>query len=270
MMKKMNKDELIKKALELKDKAKEKAVEAVKEVKAKKGGTVPSGSDTQKSSSAENEKGKNVFGAGMPKMSSKPSHTFDFSLIKERLGKKGTDKDDGKSEEEKKDDRRFYIKCAGAVLVIAVVLGVYNSNFKLEKSVSESMEPTIMVGDYGFLYKKAYKNSTPKNGDMIVFKYNGETGGKRVMGTPGDTITFKDGYVYRNGKKVNEDYLPSDDTETNCIREFKVPADSVFVLGDNREVSYDSRFWKHPYVSYSDIKGKILFVIPAHYFSDKQ
>lgn len=166
----------------------------------------------------------------------------------------------------KEDDKKFYAKLIAFVVIFAAAMVIFLINFKLMRSTSESMEPTIMVGDYGVMYKHAYdKYNCPKNGDIIVFDFHGETGGKRVIGIPGDTISFKDGYVYRNGKKLKEDYLPSNDTETICYREFKVPDNSVFVMGDNREISYDSRAWGDPYIPYSHIKGKILFVLPTHY-----
>lgn len=169
-----------------------------------------------------------------------------------------------KPQSAKDDDKKFYAKLIAFVAAFAAAMLIFSINFKLMRSTSGSMEPTIMVGDYGVMYKNAYKHSAPKHGDLIVFTYHGETCGKRVIGTPGDTISFQDGYVYRNGKRLKENYLPSSDTETICYQEFKVPAGSVFVMGDNREISYDSRAWDDPYIPYSHIKGKILFIVPTH------
>ncbi len=169
-----------------------------------------------------------------------------------------------KPQSAKDNDKKFYAKLIAFVAAFAAAMLIFSINFKLMRSTSGSMEPTIMVGDYGVMYKYAYEHSAPKHGDLIVFTYHGETGGKRVIGTPGDTISFQDGYVYRNGKRLKENYLPSSDTETICYQEFKVPAGSVFVMGDNREISYDSRAWDDPYIPYSHIKGKILFIVPTH------
>lgn len=154
------------------------------------------------------------------------------------------------------------------LVVLLFAVSVFRVNFRLEKSTSESMEPTIMVGDYGFTYLKAYsKKSVPRHGDLVVFHFMGSIVGKRVIGTPGDVISFKRGYVYRNGIQLKDDYLPSASAKTYCKSTFKVPTECIFVLGDNREVSYDSRFWDNPYIPYSDIIGKILFIIPTHYFN---
>lgn len=113
----------------------------------------------------------------------------------------------------------------------------------------------------------------PERGDMISFKHVNDEGktevyGKRVIGVAGDEIRFVDGYVYINGEKSVEEYIEKD-VETNCIRTFTVPEGTVFVLGDNREVSYDSRYWEEPYVQCSDIISKYMFSIPIHVFFSK-
>lgn len=169
-----------------------------------------------------------------------------------------------KPQSAKDDDKKFYAKLIAFVAAFAAVMLIFSINFKLMRSTSGSMEPTIMVGDYGVMYKNAYKHSAPKYGDLIVFTYHGETCGKRVIGIPGDTISFKNERVYRNGKMLKENYLSSPDTQAICYQEYKVPAGCVFVMGDNREISYDSRAWDDPYIPYSHIKGKILFILPTH------
>ena len=276
----MNKYEILKRLNEIKDTVSESISSKVKDISEKA------------ASLKENTAGK-TSGTGMPEngvgqpagqntvpnhSSMKTAHTGVDSLnrilsqIKKAASLRNNETNAGAAEtavDEEKQERDHYIKQWVIFLIVMLIMFiVIRANFRLEKSLSGSMEPTIMVGDYGFTYKRAYKNSSPKNGDMIVFRLGRKIVGKRVMGTPGDTIAFKDGYVYRNGKKVVEKYL-DDDVETNSLRTFKVPANSVFVLGDNREVSYDSRYWEQPYVPYSDIVGKILFVIPAHYFDKK-
>lgn len=124
---------------------------------------------------------------------------------------------------------------------------------------SGSMEPTLMTGDLCMYNCLAYINSKPQRGDIISFYDDAQKTEvtKRVIGIGGDTVDFADGYVFVNGAQLNETYLP-EDTETNCLKSFTVPKDSVFVLGDNRENSYDSRYWDNPYVKVSAIDGKIM------------
>lgn len=126
--------------------------------------------------------------------------------------------------------------------------------------MSGSMEPKLKVGSSVFYNKLAYKKKAPERGDIIAF-WSGEEGklmSKRVIGLPGDTIEFHNGYVYINGIMADEREYISEDIETNSNKVFNVPAECVFVLGDNRENSYDSRYWKLPYVPYKDIKGKYM------------
>jgi signal peptidase I len=91
-----------------------------------------------------------------------------------------------------------------------------------------------------------YPFSPPERGDIIVF--NPPNGSekpyiKRVIGLPGETVSFKDGFVYINGVKVEEPYLDGDQTRCNrsVCPDVVVPESSVYVMGDNRENSSDSR-----------------------------
>lgn len=131
---------------------------------------------------------------------------------------------------------------------------------------SSSMEPTLKIGDYLIGNGLAYVRHEPQRGDIIIFRHDGVDGGKtlvkRIIGVPGDDIMFIDGYVYLNGELVYESYLP-EDTETNSFKDYEnIPEGSYFVMGDNREDSFDSRFWEDPYVQKSEIRGKLLSVIP--------
>lgn len=122
---------------------------------------------------------------------------------------------------------------------------------------SASMEPTLMTGDYVMYNRIAYKLHPVERGDIICF-YSHEFElifSKRVVGIAGDTISFNDGFLFINGQKAIEDYIP-EGIETNCAKTFVVPENTVFVLGDNRENSHDSRFWVNPYISTNDIYGK--------------
>lgn len=136
--------------------------------------------------------------------------------------------------------------------------------FSFGVSATPSMEPTIMVHDFSVESKLAYLIKTPQRGDIISFDRDDKHYGKRVVGIEGDKIEFHDGYVYINGEIYDESVYLDEDVETNCNRTFEVPEKCVFVLGDNREGSIDSRFWKNPYVSYKEIKSKCLFIVPLH------
>lgn len=146
--------------------------------------------------------------------------------------------------------------------LVIIILCVIAVNIMFEKGYisSGSMEPTLMTGD-----KVLYIRSiTPvKRGEIIAFDKDGENVCKRVIGIPGDVISFNgDGYVYVNGNKVSEPYLKDSGATYKGIQSsYTVPEKSVFVMGDNRLDSYDSRYWDSPFVKYSDIHWKFLKVV---------
>lgn len=133
----------------------------------------------------------------------------------------------------------------------------------LGKCVSGSMEPYIYTGDLHIYNRLAYIEEVPQRGDVIIFDWGTEIYMKRVVAIEGDTVYFKDGKLYLNGEKADESYL-IEERGTYSNKEFEVPAGCVFVLGDNRGVSSDSRRWDNPYVNVEDIKGKSFCVIPIH------
>ena len=103
-----------------------------------------------------------------------------------------------------------------------------------------------------------------KNGDVIVFKADLEQNDgtnkdlvKRIIGIEGDRVTIKDGQVYVNDKLLNETYL-SQGMDTKGDIDLVVPQGKLFVLGDNREVSLDSRYEQVGLVDISDVEGKVL------------
>lgn len=133
-------------------------------------------------------------------------------------------------------------------LAFALVLALVIRTFVAEARwiPSESMLPTLKVGDRLIIDKVSYHISGIKRGDIIVFKAPpssnlDETLIKRVIGLPGDTVAIKNGLVYINNQPLNEPYeleKPRGDYKT-----ITVPENSFFVMGDNRNNSYDSRFW---------------------------
>jgi signal peptidase I len=104
-----------------------------------------------------------------------------------------------------------------------------------------------------------YPFNPPERGDIVVFNPPNRSDKpyiKRVIGLPGETVSFKDGFVYINGHKVEEPYLDGDETKCNrsVCPEVVVPEGSVYVMGDNRENSADSRSFGP--VSINSIIGK--------------
>lgn len=147
------------------------------------------------------------------------------------------------------------------IFVVVVVLIVNNFLLINAKIPSESMEQTIMTGDRVFGNRLAYVYGEPERYDIIIFKYpdnEKELFIKRIIGMPGETVEIKDGKVYINGSKEPLDDSFTPETPVGDYGPYTVPADSYFVLGDNRNYSKDSRFWNNPYVAEDKILGKAV------------
>lgn len=104
----------------------------------------------------------------------------------------------------------------------------------------------IVIVDSRIDHKRSFKDDLLDNGliRLITGKHDDNIWIKRVIGKPGDVIDLKDNHLYRNGKKLNETYIKEamkEDTPVTIPLPYKVPKDSVFVLGDNRNHSRDSR-----------------------------
>ncbi|MDR3364627.1 MAG: signal peptidase I [Clostridiales Family XIII bacterium] len=148
-----------------------------------------------------------------------------------------------------------------AFVIIIVILQFIKPTIVFE----HSMENTLHPEDYVFLAKQAYHFGSVERGDIIVFESEllderGEEKNliKRVIGLPGDTIEVKDDAVYRNGERLVEPYT-KDGVTIGEMALVTVPQDAYFVLGDNREVSRDSRNAGVGFVSEDTIKGKVIF-----------
>ena len=123
------------------------------------------------------------------------------------------------------------------------------SLFPIDVVPTASMEPTINVGDRVFVNKLHYaRGGTPQRGEIVQFDSNFRNGLgdrepvkfiKRVVAIPGDTVAIEAGQLVVNGDAVKEDYATP---ATEDYAEIDVPAEHYFVLGDNRDESYDSRF----------------------------
>lgn len=138
----------------------------------------------------------------------------------------------------------------GAFAVVFTLLVLILRPQYLESAIipSDSMYPTLHIGDRLFINKAVYKRHGPKHGEVITFDAAPDmTKGihdfwiKRVIGLPGDVVEIKDGAVYRNGKRLNEPYIRKPIQYT--MEPVTVPRGMLFVLGDNRNNSCDSHEW---------------------------
>ena len=165
-----------------------------------------------------------------------------------------------KNETEKKDNLLKTIKDYVETVIVCVGTFAFIT-FGFDKSLimSGSMEPTLMTGDTVIFTSF----QSPKKGDIIEFKYDDERLSKRVIGVPGDVISFSDdGQLIVNGEKINEPYIKTPNSTFPALKDsYTIPEGKLFVLGDNRLDSCDSRFWENPYINKSDVIGKYLFTL---------
>jgi signal peptidase I len=175
----------------------------------------------------------------------------------------------GKTEAVKKSVFREYAEA----LVIAVVLALLIRVFVVEafKIPSGSMIPTLLVGDHLLVNKFLYKFTEPKRGDIIVFKYPDDPSRnfiKRIIAVGGDTVEVRDKVVLVNEKQqqesyiqhISEDIISAKDAPRDNFGPITVPPNAYFMMGDNRDSSLDSRFWKNRFVNRRAIVGKAFII----------
>ncbi|MCD6359572.1 MAG: signal peptidase I [Armatimonadetes bacterium] len=154
---------------------------------------------------------------------------------------------------------RVMLRVAAPALLIFVLWYLFTSVVRLGYVFSGSMEPTLQVGDYYLLRLDAYNRHGPRRGDIIV--YIGPEGDpyiKRVVAVPGDRVTMVGGVVYLNGRRLREPYL-KEPPLPGPVREGTVPDDGYLVLGDNRNLSADSR--DMGFIPRSAIMGRAVSIV---------
>ena len=170
-----------------------------------------------------------------------------------------------RKKENEKASAKTLLKEIGPAFIIAVVL-VLGAAAIIKPAVvkQSSMEPTLKENELLFLNKQAYLTSEPQRGDIIVFKTSRNDGKKllikRVIGTGGETVEI-DGYTVKVDSKILEEPYIMDieaDGQPQSKQVFQVPYGSVFVMGDNRLHSVDSRSSDIGYISEKDIIGKVI------------
>lgn len=150
------------------------------------------------------------------------------------------------------------------VFTLAIVFAFIITQFIKPTLVrGDSMYSTLEEGDYLIINRMSYKFKEPKRGDIIVFESDLQQDDgsskdlvKRVIGVSGDRVKIENSKVYVNGEELVEPYIYDEVTDGDI--DTVVPEDSVFVLGDNREISLDSRYDSVGFVDDSDILGKVF------------
>jgi signal peptidase I len=175
-----------------------------------------------------------------------------------------------------------FLKTLAAFLIAAFILrATVVEAFKIP---SGSMIPTLRIGDHILVSKFSYglraplmaytvwQYSTPKRGDIVVFTRPDEPGTiedesetnfiKRIVAIPGDTVEVRDAKLFINGVAVDEPYARWQEggIPDGSFGPETVPEGRVFLLGDNRDHSKDSRFWLDPFLEIGRIKGRALII----------
>jgi len=194
------------------------------------------------------------------------------------------------TEEEVVAPKRGHVRENIEAILVAILIALFIRTFVVQafKIPSGSMKQTLQIGDHilvnKFIFgvKIPYWNKTilplktPQRGDIIVFKYPVDPSKdfiKRVIGVGGDVVESRDKQLYVNQKQVNHDFGVHTDPRilsgVNKPRDnfgpLTVPEDKLFVMGDNRDESYDSRFWG--FVDLKAVNGKAFII---YWLWDKQ
>ncbi len=155
------------------------------------------------------------------------------------------------------------------IFVCALLLSLFIKGFLIDNRMipTSSMVPTVPVDSRILVNRLVYDFGEPQFQDIVVFEPTestkeeagrGDDMLKRVIGLPGDVIVIVGGQLYRNGQAVEEPYISAPmDYEFGPV---EVPEDCVFLLGDNRNYSFDAHLWSNPFVPIDNVKGKAFFL----------
>jgi len=187
--------------------------------------------------------------------------------------------ENNKTKEKRKSKVKEYVES----IIIAILIAIFIRTFIIcaYKIPSRSMVPTLLVGDHILVNKFLYgikipllrKNivpiSNPQRGDIVVFIYPNDRSKdfiKRVIGVAGDKIEIKNKKIFINDKEYKDSYgiysdniiYPASIQNRDNFGPVTVPQKSLFVMGDNRDESLDSRFWG--FVNLKDVEGKAFII----------
>jgi signal peptidase I len=177
-----------------------------------------------------------------------------------------------------------YAKAIGTALILALIIRTFV--IQAFKIPSGSMIPTLLIGDHLLVNKIVYGTPvdipftnvtvfhmpglrTPHKGEIIVFKYPEDPTRdfiKRIVATEGDAVQMIDKQLFVNGKPVDESFTQHTDKSRrpgqleprDNFGPYLVPKNKLFMMGDNRDQSYDSRFWG--YVDVKQVLGKAMIL----------
>lgn len=172
-------------------------------------------------------------------------------------------KENGQKKSRIHETVEFFIPIVAAVIIAVILKTVVFANAVVPTG---SMKNTIEENDRIIASRLEYINHDPERYDVVIFDYpdnEDQCFVKRVIGLPGEKVEIVNGIVYvtqTNGEKIQLD----DSFVTNCeplgdFGPFEVPKDCYFMLGDNRNNSWDSRFWDNKYVHKKKIQGQVKF-----------
>lgn len=155
------------------------------------------------------------------------------------------------------------IRLVAIALVMALIIRIFVAEPRYIPS--DSMIPTLHTGDRLVVEKVSYWFHPAETGDIVVFEppaqlqsmgyHKNQVFIKRVIGQPGDTVSVKNGRVYLNGRSLSEDYIA--EPPAYQLNSVQVPAESYFVMGDNRNDSNDSHVWG--FLPQQNIIGRAVF-----------
>ena len=194
-----------------------------------------------------------------------------------------SEKPENEIESDKPQQKKGALRENIEAIAVAIVLALFIRTFVVQafKIPSGSMKETLLIGDHILVNKFVYgiripfsndvliPVNDPERGDIVVFRFPEEPDKdfiKRVIAVGGDTVEIRNKKVYVNGEPLNHDYgfftdphvMPGALQPRDNFGPVSVPAGKLFVMGDNRDHSYDSRFWG--FVDLGDVRGKAFMI----------
>ena len=186
-----------------------------------------------------------------------PSPEYSISE-KVQAEKEQAEKEQTEKEQALSNKATYYInQILNLIIILSIIVLTFSLFYAQGCIVSgSSMDDTYQDGQKIFVSRTAYWQELPERGDVITFKLDNEYLLKRVIALPGDTIRIEDCKTYVNDKQIAEPYVDSWSSYNTSMAEQTVPEGHVFVMGDNRDNSFDSRDFG--FVDLDQIVGRVI------------